>query len=94
MSVFGAGSMARPDAPVGWCRFDFDEGVVSMGEKSEQAKGRVEEAVGDLTGDEHLQAEGRADRLAGEAKEALGHVKDKVEDVIDSVTGKLGHTKK
>jgi uncharacterized protein YjbJ (UPF0337 family) len=54
-----------------------------MGEKSDQMKGRVKEAVGDLTDDDDLKREGQADRLAGEVKEKLGEVKDKVEEVID-----------
>lgn len=65
-----------------------------MGDKTDQAKGRVKEAVGTLTGDDDLKREGRDDRLAGEvkekiddvvdkAREKLGDVKDKVDEVID-----------
>jgi uncharacterized protein YjbJ (UPF0337 family) len=54
-----------------------------VGEKADQAKGRIKEAVGSLTDDKKLKREGRVDRLAGEAKEKLGHAKDKIEDVID-----------
>jgi uncharacterized protein YjbJ (UPF0337 family) len=54
-----------------------------MGAKSDQVKGKVKEAAGSLTGDEDLEAEGKADRRAGEAKEKLDHAKDKVDDVID-----------
>lgn len=54
-----------------------------MGDKSDQVKGRVEEAVGSLTDDKELKREGRKDRIAGEAKEKLAHAKDKLEDVID-----------
>lgn len=53
-----------------------------MGEKTDQAKGRVKEAVGSLTDDKDLKREGRSDRLAGEAKEKVGHAKDKVEGTI------------
>ena len=60
-----------------------------MGDKSDQVKGRVEEAVGALTDDKDLKREGRKDRLAGEAKEKLEHVKDKIEDVIDAAKDKL-----
>jgi uncharacterized protein YjbJ (UPF0337 family) len=59
-----------------------------MGEKTDQAKGRVKEAAGALTGDEDLEAEGKADRRAGEAKEKLGHAKDKITDVVDKVEEK------
>ena len=54
-----------------------------MGEKTDQAKGRIKEAAGSLTDDKDLKSEGRADRLAGEAKEKIEHVKDKVEDAVD-----------
>ena len=64
-----------------------------MGDKSDQVKGRVEEAVGALTDDNDLKREGRKDRIAGEAKEKLEHAKDKIEDVIDAAKDKLSHAK-
>ena len=54
-----------------------------MGEKADQARGRIKEAAGSLTGDEDLKDEGKVDRLSGELKEKVEHVKDKVEVVID-----------
>lgn len=60
-----------------------------MSGKSDQVKGRAKEATGVLTGDSDLEAEGKADRLAGEAKEKIDHVKDKVDEVIDKVKDKL-----
>jgi len=54
-----------------------------MSGKAEQMKGKAKEAVGDLTGNEDLQSEGKADRHAGEAKEKVGKVEEKVEEVID-----------
>ncbi|MGZ6854974.1 MAG: CsbD family protein [Mycobacteriaceae bacterium] len=60
-----------------------------MGEKSDQVKGKVKEAVGSLTGDKDLESEGKADRRAGEAKEKVGKAKDKVEDVIDTAKDKV-----
>jgi uncharacterized protein YjbJ (UPF0337 family) len=53
-----------------------------MGEKTDQAKGRVKEAAGDLSGDKHLEREGKADRVAGEVKEKLGDAVDKVKDAV------------
>lgn len=57
-----------------------------MGEEMDRAKGRVKEAAGDLTGDDDLRREGKADRIGGEIKEkvenAVDTVKDKVEDVV------------
>ena len=60
-----------------------------MGEKTDQAKGRVKEAAGALTGDKDLESEGKADRRAGEVKEKLGHAKDKVEEVVDKAEGQV-----
>jgi uncharacterized protein YjbJ (UPF0337 family) len=54
-----------------------------MGEKTDQVKGRVKEAVGDITENDNLKHEGQADRLAGDAKEKLGDAKEKVEELID-----------
>ena len=60
-----------------------------MGAKSDQVKGQAKEAVGSLTGNEDLEAEGKADRRAGEAKEKVGDAKDKIEEVIDTVKDKV-----
>jgi uncharacterized protein YjbJ (UPF0337 family) len=54
-----------------------------MGEQTDQVKGRVKEAVGDLTDDDDLKREGKTDRLAGEAKEKVGDAQEKVKEVID-----------
>ncbi len=61
-----------------------------MGDQADQAKGRVKEAAGVLSGDADLEAEGKADRRVGEAKEKVGHVKDKVEEVIERAEHKAG----
>jgi len=60
-----------------------------MAGKVDQTKGKAKEAVGDLTGNKDLKAEGEADRRAGEAKEKVGHTKDKVEEVIDKAGRKV-----
>jgi uncharacterized protein YjbJ (UPF0337 family) len=60
-----------------------------MGAKGDQVKGKVKEAAGSLTGDKDLESEGKADRRAGEAKEKLGHAKDKVEEVVDKAEDKV-----
>ena len=52
---------------------------------SDQAKGRVKEAAGDLTGNEKLKAEGKADQAAGDAKKVVRDVADKAEEIIDAV---------
>jgi uncharacterized protein YjbJ (UPF0337 family) len=56
-----------------------------MGDKMDQAKGRAKEAAGDLTDDDSLKREGKADRVGGEIKEKVGDVVDKVKDKVDDV---------
>jgi uncharacterized protein YjbJ (UPF0337 family) len=46
----------------------------------DQAKGAIKEGAGKLTGDQKLQAEGKADKLAGKAESAVGGAKDSVRD--------------
>jgi uncharacterized protein YjbJ (UPF0337 family) len=60
-----------------------------MAGRSDQMKGKIKEAVGDLTGNDDLKSEGKADRQAGEAKAKVGEVEEKVEDVIDKAKGVL-----
>ena len=55
----------------------------------DQAKGKVKQAAGDLTDDDDLRREGKADETAGKAKEKMGDLKDKAEDVIDRAKEKL-----
>lgn len=52
---------------------------------TDQAKGRVKEAAGDLTGNDKLKSEGKADQAAGDAKEFVNDVADKAEDLVDKV---------
>lgn len=54
-----------------------------MGQTSDQAKGRVKQAAGDLTDNKDLKAEGKGDELLGKAKGKLDDLKDKVDDVRD-----------
>jgi uncharacterized protein YjbJ (UPF0337 family) len=60
-----------------------------MSGTTDQAKGRVKQAAGDLTDNDDLKREGKADETAGKVKEAIGDVKDKFDDVIDDVKKKL-----
>jgi uncharacterized protein YjbJ (UPF0337 family) len=51
--------------------------------KLEQAKGYVEEKAGEVTGNEHLEDEGEADKAAGSVREGYGKAKDKVREATD-----------
>jgi uncharacterized protein YjbJ (UPF0337 family) len=50
--------------------------------KSDELKGRVKEAAGVLTDDKKLKREGQADQAAGK-------IKQKVEKVVDKVRGAI-----
>jgi uncharacterized protein YjbJ (UPF0337 family) len=57
--------------------------------ESDDIKGRVKEAAGDLTDNDDLKREGKADQAAGKAKDFLGDAKEKAEDVVDDVRDKV-----
>jgi len=50
---------------------------------SDDLKGRVKEAGGDLTGDQSLKNEGKVDRATGTVKDKVGDAADKVKDVAN-----------
>jgi uncharacterized protein YjbJ (UPF0337 family) len=52
---------------------------------TDQAKGRVKEAAGDLTGNDKLKSEGKADQAAGDVKKVVNDVADKAEELVDKV---------
>ena len=49
-----------------------------MAGEADEAKGRIKEAAGDLTGNDDLKNEGKADKVGGKIKDAVDTVKDKV----------------
>jgi len=49
----------------------------------DEAKGRIKEAAGSLTGDDSLKNEGKVDRATGSVKDAVGDTADKVKDVVN-----------
>jgi uncharacterized protein YjbJ (UPF0337 family) len=46
--------------------------------ETDQAKGRVKQAVGDLTDDKDIKREGKVDEAAGKVKDGVDSVKDKL----------------
>ena len=52
---------------------------------AQKVEGAVKDAAGKLTGNEKLQAEGKADKAAGAARESVGDVKDAGRKVGDAV---------
>jgi uncharacterized protein YjbJ (UPF0337 family) len=53
--------------------------------KIDQAKGKVKQTVGELTGNDKLKAEGQVDETVGKAKTAVGGAQKKVGAAIESV---------
>jgi uncharacterized protein YjbJ (UPF0337 family) len=47
-----------------------------------EAKGAVKEAVGKVTGDAKIQAEGSAEKNAGKVQNAVGGMKDAARDAL------------
>ena len=59
----------------------FDD---KIGNKAEEAAGKVKEEVGDATGNERLEAEGQADQSEANVKQAGEKLKDAADDVKDA----------
>ena len=49
----------------------------------DDAKGRIKEAGGSLTGDDSLKREGKVDKASGKVKDAVGGVSDKAKDAVN-----------
>ena len=54
-----------------------------MSGEADQAKGRMKEAAGALTGDKDLKNEGKVDQAAGKVKDAVGGAADKAKYVVN-----------
>ena len=53
------------------------------GHKGEETKGRLKEAVGDVTGDKDLQRQGKLDQASAATKSAIDDVAKKAKRVIN-----------
>ena len=53
-----------------------------MAGKVDQAKGRLKEAGGVLTGNQRLKQEGKMDQAAGKVKETVGKAVDSVKNAL------------
>jgi uncharacterized protein YjbJ (UPF0337 family) len=49
-----------------------------------QAKGKVKEVAGKVTGDAKLEGEGKAEKTAGKVQNAVGGIKDTIKDAVKS----------
>ena len=60
-----------------------------MGATSDKVQGQAKEVAGIVTGDEDLEAQGKAERQTGEAEEKVDAVKDRVQGFVDEVKDKV-----
>jgi uncharacterized protein YjbJ (UPF0337 family) len=60
-----------------------------MSGETDQAKGRIKQAAGDLTDDDEMKREGQMDETAGKAKDKIGDAKEQLDDTVDSIKDKL-----
>lgn len=60
-----------------------------MGEFIDKAKGKVKQAVGDLTGNEELTHEGERDEAKGKVKGAVEDLKDAAKDAGQAIKESL-----
>jgi uncharacterized protein YjbJ (UPF0337 family) len=56
-----------------------------MDPKIEEAKGRVKEAAGDLTGNDDLKAEGAAEQQTAKAQQAIDKAEDSAKEAVSGV---------
>lgn len=63
--------------------YSTTRGGIAVG-NTDDAKGRIKEAAGDLTDNDDLKREGKVDRATGAAKEKLDDAADKVKDAVTS----------
>jgi uncharacterized protein YjbJ (UPF0337 family) len=54
----------------------------------DQGKGNVKQGIGDLTGNERMQGEGKIDEMKGKGEQAWGDIKDAAGDLKDDA-GKM-----
>jgi uncharacterized protein YjbJ (UPF0337 family) len=57
--------------------------------KAEKAKGYIKEEAGEVLNDPELEAEGRAERAAGNLREGFGKAKRKVGEAVDDLADKI-----
>ena len=57
--------------------------------KADQVKGRMKEAVGDLTDDDRMHNEGAKDEIKGKAQESYGSARRKVGEALDELGRKI-----
>jgi uncharacterized protein YjbJ (UPF0337 family) len=59
-----------------------------LGHKAEEMKGRTKQAAGDLTDNDDLKKEGKADEMAAKVKQMGDSLGEKVDEAVDKIRGK------
>lgn len=59
-----------------------------MSGKEDQVKGGAKEVVGTVSGNKHLESEGKEDRQVVDVKQAFDHAKGKIEEFVDKAKDK------
>jgi uncharacterized protein YjbJ (UPF0337 family) len=54
----------------------------NMSGTADKGKGRIKQAIGDLTDDDSLKNEGKVDETSGKVKDAANNAVDKVKDAL------------
>ncbi len=49
-----------------------------------QAKGKIKEVAGKVTGDAKLETEGKTDQVKGKVQNAVGGMKDTIKEALDN----------
>ncbi|MEN3236354.1 CsbD family protein [Methylobacterium ajmalii] len=66
-----------------------DPGQSQIKGLANEAVGNIKQGIGSATGNDKLQAEGKAQELKGEAQKTTGDVKDGIKNAADTVKSKL-----
>ena len=61
-----------------------------MGAKADKSKGNIKQAAGVVTGDEDLEAQGKADRKQGQVEEKIDDAKNRVKGFLEDAVDKVG----
>lgn len=62
---------------------------MGIDDKLQQGEGRLEQAAGDLMGDEEMQEEGEQTEARGKLSEKLTDVREKIDDTIEAARDKI-----
>ena len=57
--------------------------MADMPNNKDEAKGRLKEAAGNVTGDQDMKNEGKVDKAVGGVKDAVDTAADKVKGIFD-----------